>query len=674
MDIKQIISQLTIDEKFSLMSGKNLWETMDIERLGIPSVTVADGPNGVKKMVKDDEGKFTCQPSICYPTGSTLAATWNPELAQKIGEALGEECLSLDIDILLAPGTNIKRTPLCGRNFEYFSEDPLLSGELAAAFIDGVQSKGIGTSLKHFAANNQEYDRANVSSEVDIRTLREIYLRPFEIAVKKSKPWTVMCSYNRINGVYASENNYLLDKILRKEWGFEGIVISDWNAVHERARSLKASLELGMPSYENAATELKAAYEKGWITDEEIDSALERLLRIVFMAKESRKLRTESYDAKKHISLAKEAALEAITLLKNENDILPISKEKVKKIAVIGSFAENPVIQGGGAANVPTTEVDSPLECLKELIKDEIEIEFVAGYMTNRPQVARLDKAITAARNADMAIVFVANREKVTESEFFDRSTIKLSFEQEEVICRVAQHNPNTVVVVQAGSAIDMSAWADKVRGIVFAWYSGQTMGSALAELLLGYENPSGKIAETFPLCLEDTPAYGSYPGDGLVVWYKEGIMVGYRYYDTYKKDVLFPFGFGLSYTTFEYSDISVTPAEATDKETVTVSFKLKNTGKMKGKETVQLYVRDPFSRVLRPEKELKAFTKVELAPGEQKEIKLTLDKDAFAYYNAVSESWYVESGEFDIMVGSSSRDIRLRATVTINSTDISYT
>ncbi|NJD01992.1 MAG: glycosyl hydrolase [Ruminiclostridium sp.] len=667
MNVKDIISRMTIEEKFTLLTGKNNFQTVAIERLGIPSIAVSDGPHGVR--ILEDGGKVRACKAVCFPTSSAMAATWNPGLVRSVGKALGEECGALGVDILAGPGTNIKRTPLCGRNFEYYSEDPLLAGELSAAFIEGVQGEGVGASLKHFAANNQEFDRLQISSEVDIRALREIYFKPFEIAVRKSRPWTVMCAYNRLNGIFCSENKSILNDILRDEWGFDGFVVSDWHAVHDRVKSLKASLELEMPFNDKSAAVLKEAYEKGKITEDEINSALERLLNIVFRISSARSRRLGEYNAESHHGLAKEAALEAITLLKNEDMILPVTKEKAKRVAVIGQFAMEPAIQGSGSSRVIPGNVDSPLERILELAGNDIEVEFSLLYDNNFNgadiSIKGLNKAMEAAMNADIVIVFVGNYTDY-EAEGYDRRTMKLLPEFENCILRVSAQNPNTVVVVQAGSAIDMSAWIDKVKGVVFAWFTGQAGGSALAEILFGLASPSGKTAETFPVRIEDTPAYGTYPGNGYASWYSEGIMTGYRYYDTYDKDVLFPFGHGLSYTAFEYSCLRISPEAASEGDTVTVGFKIRNSGGIRGKETFQLYVRDMVCKVLRPYKELKAFGKVDLGPGEEKEVFLKLDRDAFAYFNASLNAWHVESGVFQILIGSSSRDIRLKGSVNI--------
>ncbi len=664
-NIKEIITRLSLDQKLALLTGKDGWTTVAVESLGIPSITVSDGPHGLRQVEQIVDGREVIRKAVCFPTSAAMAATWNPSLVCQVGKALGEECQANEVDILLGPGTNIKRTPLCGRNFEYFSEDPLLAGELAAAYIEGVQSTGVGTSLKHFATNNQETDRHQISTEVDIRALREIYLKPFEIAVKKARPWTVMCAYNRLHGIYCSENQFLLNDVLKEEWGFQGIVVSDWGAVYDRAKALKASLELEMPFKDRSVANLKEAYQNGEINNADIDTALERLLRIVFYAARNRQKRVKVYEADRHHTLAKQAALEAITLLKNETQALPVQKNQVKKLAVIGGLAENPVIQGGGSAHVQTDKVESPLFWIKELAGEEIQVDYFPAYMSGQPAIAELNQAIAGAQTADMALVFAGNRNGI-ESESYDRAAITLLPEMEQTIIKVAAQNPNTVVVIQAGSAVDMTAWIDKVKAVVFNWYAGQAGGSALAEILFGMANPCGKIAETFPLRLEDNPAYATYPGNGHASWYAEGIMVGYRYYDSYHKEVLFPFGHGLSYTNFDYRDLKIIPESAAENDEVTVSFMVRNSGKMPGKEIVQLYVRDRVCKVLRPDKELKGFKKVELQPGEEQPVEMKLDRTAFAYFNSSLNKWHVESGEFEIIVGASSRDIRLAGSVTI--------
>lgn len=665
MELTTIIAQLNLEEKFALLTGADSWHTVAVERLGIPAISMADGPHGLRKVKIEGADERQTIKAVCFPTSSAMAATWNTKLVRRIGQALGEECGAMEVDILLGPGINIKRTPLCGRNFEYFSEDPLLAGELAAAYIEGVQSQGVGTSLKHFAANNQEFDRFQISSEIDQRTLREIYLKPFEIAVKKAQPWTVMCAYNRLNGIYCSENRFLLHDVLRREWGFEGFVVSDWHAVHQRSLSLQASLELEMPFAPQSAADLRGAYERGDLTITEIDAALERLLTIVFRAAVTRAKRAKEFDVFLHHQLAKEAAAEAIILLKNSAGILPIRREATRRILVIGEFAEKPAIQGGGSARVAPLIVDSPLEALRAMAGSEIIVDYQPVLAADCPKVDRLNEAMTSAQTADLVLLFVGNRPEI-EREAYDRTSFALSPEMDVVIERIAAQNPNTVVILQTGAPVAMTAWIDKVQAIVHAGYTGQAGGSALADILFGLTNPSGKTAETFPIAIEDTPAYGSYPGNGYVVRYDEGLMVGYRYYEDRQKKPLFPFGFGLSYTTFEYAGLQVTPESLAEGCPVRVDCIVKNTGPQAGQEIVQLYVRDNASKVTRPVKELKAFTKVSLQPGETQTVHFELNREAFAYFSPSLNDWHIESGQFTILIGASSADIRLEKTITV--------
>ena len=661
MNITETRKKMTLEEKLNFLIGADNWHTVAIERLGVPQITVSDGPEGLRLSGK--EGKD--RDSVAFPSNSAMAATWNPELAYEAGRAIAGDCIDHKVDILLGPGVNMKRSPLCGRNFEYYSEDPYLAGKMGTAFVRGVQSRGVGTSLKHFACNNQETDRNFGGSEVDERTLREIYLRAFETVAKEAHPWTVMCAYNRLNGVFCSENPYLLDEILRKEWGYDGMVMSDWSAVHDHPASLRASLELEMPYRKEAFPELKKAYEAGEITDAQIDRAVDSILKLVDRVQNAKEQREAVHDTTKdRLASARKAAEEAVTLLKNENGILPIHVEKAKKIAVIGGCAETPFAEGGGSARVDSCFVETPLEEMKKIAGDKI--DYVTAYTwwdgSSRPNAAQYREALDAVAAAETAVVFVGENWCV-ETEGGDRTTIRLHPDLERLICDAAALNPNTVVVVEAGSAIDMSPWIDRIKGVVFTWYCGSCCGSAIAEVLFGRVNPSGKIAETFPLSLEDTPAYGDYPGLPDA-WYGEGVLTGYRHYDTKRKDVLFPFGFGLSYTTFAYGNFSVSSETITKEKPVTVSFSVKNTGTVEGKETAQLYVGDVSASVRRPEKELKHFQKISLKPGEEKTLSFDVTWQALAYYSTVWHGWTVEPGMFRICVGASSRDIRFSAYV----------
>ena len=663
-DIKKLISQMTLEEKASLCSGLDFWHTKPIERLGIPSIRMSDGPHGLRK----EETMFSkTVPATCFPPASCLSASWDRNLIERVGKAIGEECQAENVQILLGPGVNIKRSPLCGRNFEYYSEDPLLSSEMAKHFIKGVQSEGVGTSIKHFAANNQEHRRLTVSAEVDERTLREIYLASFEKAVKEAKPWTVMCSYNRVNGVYASENEFLLTKVLREEWGFEGFVVSDWGAVNDRVKGLSAGLDLQMP-YDGGWGDKKIieAVKKGELPEEVLDEAVERILNIVFKAIENKK-ENATYDKEAHHRIAREVARECFVLLKNEEKILPLKKEG--RIGLIGAFARKPQIQGGGSAHVNPTMVDDAVEEIKKLVEGKAEIIYADGYKIETDEVDEklIEEAKEVAKKSDIVVIFAGLPERY-ESEGFDRPHMKMPENHNRLIEEIAKINKNVVVVLSNGAPIEMP-WVDKVKAILETYRGGQAWGGAVADVLFGVVSPSGKLPETFPKKLSDNPSYLFFPGEGDRSEYREGIFVGYRYYDKKEMEVLFPFGHGLSYTTFEYSDLSLDKKEMTDEEILRVKVKVKNTGDMKGKEIVQLYVRDVKSSVIRPDKELKGFVKVELEPKEEKEVTFELDKRAFAYYNVDIKDWYVETGEFEILIGRSSRDIVLKDTVFVRST-----
>lgn len=668
-DIKKLISQMTLEEKAGLCSGLDFWHLKGVERLGIPSVMVSDGPHGLRKQDQsaDHVGIHQSVPATCFPTAVGLASSWNRELVEKVGAALGKECQAEGVSILLGPGANIKRSPLCGRNFEYFSEDPYLSSEMAASHIKGVQSQGVGTSLKHFVANNQEHRRMSVDTIVDERTLREIYLASFEGAVKKGKPWTVMCSYNKVNGEYASENKFLLTEVLRDEWGFEGFVVSDWGAVNERVKALEAGLDLEMPSsFGLGDSKIVEAVKNGTLSEEVLDRVVERILNIIFKAVDNKK-ENATYDKEAHHQLAREVARECMVLLKNEDKILPLKREGT--LAVIGEFAKRPRYQGGGSSHVNPTKLDDIYEEIKKSAGDSVNVIYAQGYSLDKDEVDEelLKEAKQAAKEADVAVIFAGLPEHY-ESEGYDRQHMKMPESHCVLIEEVAKVQPNLVVVLSNGSPVEMP-WLDKAKGVLEAYLGGQAAGGAIADLLFGDANPSGKLAETFPKKLSDNPSYLNFPGEGDRVEYREGIFVGYRYYDKKNIEPLFPFGYGLSYTTFEYSDLNISKKEILDTETVTVSVKVKNTGDMAGKEVVQLYVRDVESSVIRPEKELKGFEKLELKAGEEKTVTFELDKRAFAYYNVDIKDWYVETGEFEILIGKSSRDIVLRDKIFVKST-----
>lgn len=655
MDESQdLIQQMTLEEKASLCSGKNFWHLQDIPRLRIPSIMVADGPHGLRKQIDESDpiGVDKSLPATCFPTASALAATWNRDLVYQIGVALGEECRQEKVSVLLGPGVNIKRSPLCGRNFEYFSEDPYLTGELAKSYINGVQSQGVGASLKHYAANNQETRRMTIDTIVDERTLREIYLTGFEIAVKQAQPWTVMCAYNRINGIYASDHAYLMKDILKGEWGHQGLVVSDWGAMNNRVEALKAGVELEMPGVSNGNDELIAAAVRSGDLDETVlDRAVERILTLIFKA-QANLAHDFFYDPQAHHALARRTASEGAVLLKNEGNLLPLKPGA--RIALVGRFARSPRYQGAGSSLINPSQLDNLYDELAAIV-GEPQLIYAPGYPESGDYADEtlIQEALAAIRQADITVI-CAGLTDMYEVEGMDRSHMNLPTGHDTLIERLAAAHKQVVVVLSNGSPVQMP-WANDVPAILEAYLGGQAGAGGIADLLTGKVNPNGKLAETFPHKLQDTPAQ-PYPGGPAMVEYRESIYIGYRYYDAAKVEPLFPFGHGLSYTSFTYRDLTLVQAG----ETVSVQFKVNNSGAVFGQEIVQLYIRDLHASVFRPGKELKGFTKVALAPGEETDVTLTLDPRAFAFYDVGSQAWVVKPGEFEILVGASSRDIRL--------------
>ena len=661
-DLKNIIAQMSLEEKASLCSGLDFWHLKGIERLGIPSIMVTDGPHGLRKQADENDqiGLQDSIPATCFPTASALAATWNRELVYQVGEALGEECLEEKVGVILGPGVNIKRSPLCGRNFEYFSEDPYLTGEMAKSHINGVQSKGVGTSLKHFAVNNQEYRRMVIDAVVDERALREIYLAGYEIAVKESQPWTVMCAYNKVNGTYCAEHETLMTGILKEEWGHEGLVITDWGAMNDRMEGLKAGVELEMPGAPNGNDAMiVAAVRSGEMDEAVLDRSVERILTMIFKAE-------ETLSQEVHHTLARRVAGEGAVLLKNEAGILPL-QENVK-IALIGGFARNPRYQGAGSSLMNPTRLDNLYDEMVKLVGAE-QLTYAPGYTEkgDQPDAALIAEALEAVQGSDV-VVISAGLTDLYEVEGIDRQHMKMPPGQDALIETIAAAHSNVVVVLSNGSPVEMP-WEADVSAILEGYLGGQAGAGAIADILFGKTNPSGKLAETFPLRLEDNPSHPYFPSGPATVEYRESIYVGYRYYDTVGQEVLYPFGHGLSYTTFEYSDLQLSQAQISEAETLTVSLRVRNTGSFAGKEIVQLYVRDLESTLFRPDKELKGFTKVELQPGEACELSIELGERAFATYNTDLKDWHTESGTFEILVGASAGDIRLSASVEFIST-----
>ena len=662
--IRELISQMTLEEKAGMCSGEDFWHTKAVDRLKIPRSMVSDGPHGLRKQdaMSDHLGVNESIKAVCFPAGCGAAASFNRELLQNMGEILGNECQAEGVSVILGPAINIKRSPLCGRNFEYYSEDPLLTTQIAGALIKGVQSKNVGTSIKHFFANNQETRRMSSSSEMDERTMREIYLAAFEGAITEQKPWTVMCSYNRINGVYAAENKMALTDILRGEWGFDGYVVSDWGAVNKRVPNLEAGLDLEMPSSGGQNDKLIVeAVKNGTLSEEVLNTAVERILNIVYRFEENRD-ETAVFDLDADHERCRKIAEETVVLLKNE-EILPISN--TKKVAFIGKYAKSPRYQGGGSSHINSHKVTSAVEAAKGLYN----VIYAEGFRDDMDQTddVLLQEAIQAAREVEVAVIF-AGLPDAFESEGFDRNHMRMPECQNELIQKISEVQPNVVVVLHNGSPVEMP-WEKNVKGIIEAYLGGQAIGGAVVDIMFGKVNPSGRLPETFPLKLEDNPSYLYYIGDGDTVEYREGVFVGYRYYDKKKMPVLFPFGHGLSYTTFAYSNLRVNKEQILDTETLNVTVDVTNTGDVVGKEVIQLYVADKESTVIRPERELRDFAKVELAPGETKTVEFKLTSRAFAYWNTQIHNWYVETGEFDILIGKSSRDIVLSKTIEVQGT-----
>lgn len=667
VDIKQLVKQLTIEEKAGLCGGEDFWHLRSIAKLGIPRIMVSDGPHGLRKQKDNPDhlGHNDSIKAVCFPAACATSSSFDKELLYKMATALGEECQAEDVAVILGPAINIKRSPLCGRNFEYVSEDPYLAGKLAASFIQGAQSRNVGTSLKHFAANNQELFRTTVDVITDERTLREIYLAAFETAVREAQPWTVMCSYNKLNGTQVSENHWLLTKVLRDEWDFKGCVVSDWYAVNDRVEGIKAGLDLEMP-YSGGHNDkaIAEAVKNGVLPETVLDTAVERILTLIFKYAGSR-VKAE-FDRDAHHALSAEIEKESAVLLKNEggpdNGLLPLKKDK--NILFVGAFAAKPRFQGGGSSHINAHKVTSALDAAKAR---GITVSYVEGFPPDQDteDPAALKAAVEAAKRADVVVIF-AGLPDIIESESYDREDMRLPECQNTVISAIAEVQPNIVVALHNGSPVEMP-WIGKVKSLLELYLGGQAVGEAAISLLFGEVNPSGKLAETFPLRLEDTPSYENFPGDGKKVYYNETVFVGYRYYDYRKMDVLFPFGHGLSYTAFQYSNLTLEKSSmdfASGAETIKATVDITNAGRAAGKEVVQLYVEDKTGAAIRPLRELKGFEKLSLAPGETKQAVFTLDKRSFAWYNTELGGWYCASGSYRIAVGASSRDIRLYADV----------
>lgn len=659
MKHKRLIDQLSLADKVSLCSGLDFWRTKAFTEYNIPSIMVSDGPHGLRKQSEESDhlGINNSTPATCFPASCALGSSWDRELVKQVAGAIAREAVQEDVAVVLGPGINIKRNPLCGRNFEYYSEDPYLSGELATGFIQGAESQGVGTSLKHFAANSQETKRFTSDSVLDERTLREIYLAAFETAVKQGKPATVMCAYNKINGTYCSDNKYLLREVLREEWGYNGVVVTDWGAMNDRTAAFEAGTDLEMPggaSYFDQ--EVIAAVKGGHLSEQRIDEAVDRILTLIFRAEGNRN-REITTDVEVHHELARRTAAESAVLLKNQDNILPLGKSK--RIAIIGSMAKKIRYQGSGSSHINPTKITTVIDGLDLYNAD---YTFSPGCNEDgSSDDTLLNNAVQEAENCDVAIVFAGLPDHY-ESEGFDRATLSMPDGHNRLIQAVARANPNTVVVLMAGSAITMP-WLSEVKAVLHMHLPGQAGGLAAADLLFGAANPSGKLAETYPLSYGDVPSSGFYEEGGRQAQYREGVFVGYRYYDSAGVEVCFPFGHGLSYTSFHYAQMEV----ATNKDHVAVSVLVSNTGSLPGGEVVQLYVSDMQRGVPRPQKELKGFHKVFIDPGESKRVTFTLDNRAFAYYCTRHKSWQMQQGSYNILVGASSRDIRLQQRIELD-------
>ncbi|HRW36283.1 MAG TPA: glycoside hydrolase family 3 C-terminal domain-containing protein [Aquihabitans sp.] len=674
-DVPALLAELTLEEKASLVSGSGFWWTRRIERLGIPSIMVSDGPHGLRKQDRsaDHVGIGGSVPATCFPTASALGSTWDRDLVREVGEAIGAEARAQGLAVVLGPGVNLKRDPRCGRNFEYLSEDPLVAGELGAAMVQGIQSRGVGTSLKHYAANNQETDRQRVSADIDDRTLRELYLSNFERVVRDAGPWTVMCSYNRINGTYASQDPWLLTEVLRDEWGFDGLVVSDWGAVDDPVAAVRAGLDLEMPSTGGAsARTIASAVRAGELDEAVLDTAIARLLQLIERATPGLEA-GGAMDDDAHHALARRAAADGTVLLRNDHDLLPIELE-AGRIAVIGAFATQPRFQGAGSSKVNPTSVDAALDELRAALPAAVELAYAPGFGIDEPRADRgalRADAVAAATGADVVVCFLGLPPSF-ESEGFDRTSVELPAEQVEVLASVAAANPNVVVVLANGGMVAVSGWEHHARALVEGWLGGQAGAGGVVDVLVGAVNPSGRLAETIVRRLEDTPSFPNFPGEDRHVRYGEGLLVGYRHHDAVDGEVSYPFGHGLSYTTFEHRDLRASVARRPSggwrgDVLVDVAVTVANTGDRAGKEIVQVYV-EPLDRpVPGPVRELRAFAKVDLDPGATAALAFELTERDLARWARRAGRWVVDPGRYRIWVGASSRDLRAQADVAID-------
>ncbi len=661
MKNKEIVDKMKIEEKASLCIGDTYWTSKSVERLNIPSIKMSDGPNGlrVQKSKADNLGINESKISICFPALSTIGNSWSKEAAFLLGKSIGEEARKEKVNIVLGPSINIKRSPLCGRNFEYISEDPYLTGILGTEYVKGLQSQNVGACVKHFAANNQENRRRTINVVIDERNLREVYLKAFQMIIEDAKPWSIMSAYNKVNGEYCTENSYLLDKILRKEWKYNGIVISDWGAENNRISGLKVGHELEMPGgRKNGVKEIISAIKIGKLEEIKLDESVDRIIQIAKKVKKGEK--GIEYSKESHHKIALQLAEESVVLLKNDDNILPI---KENKIALIGDMARFPRYQGAGSSTINPFKVENAYDNFKD---QRIQFEYAKGYerIEDKTDKELIKEAIKVAKRNKLVVIFAGLTENY-ESEGVDRTTLEMPVNQNKLIEEISKVNSNVIVVLSNGAPVTMT-WKEKVKGIMTGYIGGEAGGKAIVNCLLGKVNPSGKLAETYPLKIEDTPSFKNYPGTELTVEYKESIYVGYRYYDKIDKEVLFPFGYGLSYTKFEYSNLKIKKV----KDKYNISFTIRNIGNIMGKEISQIYVRQKSSKIYKPDKELKQFEKIQLNPNETKKVNIVLTKKDFSYYNPETKQWSVEEGEYEILIGKSSRDIVLKEKIYIKSQD----
>ncbi|MFW8053798.1 beta-glucosidase [Vagococcus fluvialis] len=667
---QSLLNELTLEEKASLCSGGTFWDLRGVDRLNIPSIALTDGPHGLRKQRRDQSdhlGFMDSEPAICFPPAVGLASSWNRQLVYQVGEVLGEECLSHEVNILLGPGINIKRSPLCGRNFEYFSEDPYLTGQMAAEQVKGTQSKGVGTSLKHFAVNNQETRRMTIDAKVSERALREIYLSAFEYIVKEAKPTTIMTSYNKVNGEYVNESKRLLQEILRDEWGFEGVLVSDWLAVDNCVAGIKASHDIEMPTTEEfSPNKIVQAVKSGELSEEKLDQAVYRILALI--DKTEIKSVPEMYNQEAHHQFARKVASETMVLLKNQNKILPL--KSTDKILLIGDLAKKPRYQGSGSSHIIPTKIETLYDELVKLMPND-SVTYAQGYDIQEDSASSsvlLKEACHLAQQVDKVVLHLGLPARY-EAEGLDREHMYLPDNQIELLDAITSLNSNLVVVLSNGSAIDMK-WKGKADGILEAYLGGQAAGGAIADILTGRVNPSAKLAESFPMDLADTSCYETFPGLRDTIDYTDDIFVGYRHYDKSAIETSYPFGYGLSYTTFEYSNLQVGKSEMNASESITMTVTVTNTGDCSGKEVVQFYVLPKSSSVPRPIKELKGFEKIELNPGESKKVTFVVDKECLKYFDSVANQWYVESGIYELAVGRSSAELELVSEMKVINTE----